>query len=87
VGGPRRDRSCHAATQRPGMPSAESLTSTRIHEEIESLRHMTVGQLKDKYRQVFGEETRSNHKQFLFPRIAWRIPANAWGGLMRRLCW
>jgi len=28
---------------------------------------------------VFGEETRSNHKQFLLRRIAWRIQANAWG--------
>jgi hypothetical protein len=26
---------------------------------------MTVGQLKDKYRQVFGEESRSSHKLFL----------------------
>jgi hypothetical protein len=33
---------------------------------------------------VFGGETRSNHKQFLFGRIAWRIQANAWGGLWER---
>ena len=58
--------------------------TTRIHEEIESLRQMSVGQLKEKYREVFGEETRSNHKQFLFRRIAWRIQANAWGGLSER---
>jgi hypothetical protein len=45
---------------------------------------MTVGQLKDKYRGVFGEASRSNHKQFLFRRIAWRIQANAWGGLSER---
>ncbi len=45
---------------------------------------MTTGQLKEKYREVFGEETRSNHKQFLFRRIAWRIQANAWGGLSER---
>jgi len=56
----------------------------RIHEEIESLRQMTTAQLKEKYREVFGEETRSNHKQFLFQRIAWRIQANAWGGLSER---
>jgi hypothetical protein len=45
---------------------------------------MTVGQLKDRYREVFGEASRSNHKQFLFRRIAWRIQANAWGGLSER---
>ena len=45
---------------------------------------MTVGQLKDKYREVFGEDTRSNHKQFLFRHIAWRTQANAEGGLSER---
>ena len=45
---------------------------------------MTVGQLKDKYCEVFGEVSRSNHKQFLFRRIASRMQANAWGGLSER---
>jgi len=58
--------------------------TTRIHEEIGNLRQMTTAQLKEKHREVFGEETRSNHKQFLFRRIAWRIQANAWGGLSQR---
>jgi len=31
--------------------------TTRIREEIESLRQMTTGQFKNKYREVFGEET------------------------------
>jgi len=56
-------------------------TETEIREEIEALRNLTKAKLKEKYREVFGEETRSNHKQFLFRRIAWRIQANAWGGL------
>jgi hypothetical protein len=43
-----------------------------------------VGQLKDRYREVFGEDSRSNHKQFLFRRIAWRIQANVEGGLSER---
>jgi DNA invertase Pin-like site-specific DNA recombinase len=50
-------------------------TETEIREEIEALRNLTTAQLKEKYREVFGEETRSNHKQFLFRRIAWRIQA------------
>ena len=33
---------------------------------------------------MFGEESRSNHKQFLFRRIAWRIQALAEGGLSER---
>jgi len=45
---------------------------------------MTVGQLKEKYREAFGETSRSNHKQFLFRRVAWRLQANAHGGLSER---
>ncbi len=62
----------------------ETMNTTEIRAEIENLRHMTVGELKSKYREVFGEETRSNHKQFLFRRIAWRVQANAESGLSER---
>ena len=62
----------------------KTISSTALRTEIESLRHMTVGQLKDIYIDVFGEASRSNHKQFLFRRIAWRIQANALGGLSER---
>ncbi len=62
----------------------QTVSSTAIQERIEALRHMTVGQLKDRYREAFGEVSRSNHKQFLFRRIAWRLQANAWGGLSER---
>jgi hypothetical protein len=48
------------------------------------LRQQTVGQLKVKYRAVFGQESRSNHKQFLLRRIAWRLQANTEGGLSER---
>ena len=55
-----------------------------ILKEIEALRRLTVGGLREKYREVFGEESRSNHKDFLFRRIAWRMQANAEGGLAER---
>jgi hypothetical protein len=54
-----------------------------VREEIEPLPQAglaTQGQIPD----VFGESSRSNHKQFLFRRIAWRLQANAWGGLSER---
>src|SRR5260370_9276316 len=66
------------------MRTEEKMNETQIREQIEGLRHMTVGQLKDKYTEAFGETSRSNHKQFLFRRIAWRLQANAWGGLSER---
>ena len=62
----------------------ETLNTTAVRQAIEGLRHLTVGQLKDRYREVFTEDTRSNHKQFLFRRIAWRLQANAEGGLSER---
>jgi Protein of unknown function (DUF2924) len=62
----------------------ETINTTALREQIEGLRHMTVSQLKDKYREVFDEDSRSNHKQFLFRRVAWRIQANAEGGLTER---
>src|SRR5438105_6383110 len=52
--------------------------------EIDALRHQSVGQLRVKYLEVFGLESRSNHKQFLVRRIAWRLQANAEGDLSQR---
>lgn len=52
--------------------------------EIEALRGATVGALKTRYRELFGQESRSGNKQFLFRRIAWRIQANAEGDLSER---
>lgn len=52
--------------------------------EIEGLRRLTVGQLRAKHLELFGEECRSNHKDFLFKRIAWRMQAVADGGLSER---
>ena len=52
--------------------------------EIESLRRLSVGGLREKYRKVFGEASRSHHKDFLFRRIAWRLQALAEGDLSER---
>lgn len=46
---------------------------TTTYQEIQGLARMTVGELREKYLDVFGEETRSYHKEFLRKRIAWRI--------------
>ncbi|MDP8256624.1 MAG: DUF2924 domain-containing protein, partial [Candidatus Alcyoniella australis] len=55
-----------------------------IPAQIEALLHMTVGELQAKYLDVFGEETRGRHKQYLFKKIAWRIQELAFGGLSER---
>jgi hypothetical protein len=66
------------------MREAKRHQSAPLWREIDGLRQQTVGQLKVKYRVVFGQESRSNHKQFLMRRIAWRLQANAEGGLSDR---
>ena len=51
---------------------------------IEKLRAINVTALKMHYQKVFGEESRSSNKQFLFRRIAWRLQADAEGDLSER---
>jgi hypothetical protein len=69
---------------RERMSEAKRHQKASIWREIDGMRQQTVGQLKVKYRAVFGQESRSNHKQFLLRRIAWRLQANAEGGLSER---
>ena len=57
---------------------------TAILTEIESLRRATLTALREKYREVFREETRSGHRENLFRRIAWRLQALAEGDLSER---
>ena len=51
---------------------------------IDGLRGLGVRGLQEKYREVFGRESKSTHKQFLFRRIAWQIQAQAEGDLSQR---
>ena len=58
--------------------------SLNIGKEVAAMKRMTVAQLRQKYAEVFGEATRSRHKDYLLRRIAWRMQANAEGGLSER---
>jgi hypothetical protein len=62
----------------------ENPVEAAVRQQLEELKRITVGQLRQKHVEAFGEESRSNHKQFLFRRIAWRIQAVAEGGLSER---
>lgn len=55
-----------------------------VGHKVSELQRMTVGELRREYAEVFGEQTRSYHKEFLVRRIAWRVQANAEGGLPER---
>ena len=55
-----------------------------VQKEVAGLQRMTVRELKVKYEETFGDETRTGNKAWLIKRIAWRIQANAEGGLSER---
>ena len=52
--------------------------------DVQELHTMTVGELKRKYAEVFGEATRSNNKDYLRKKIAWRLQSLDEGGLSKR---
>jgi hypothetical protein len=58
--------------------------NTSVLMEIERLRRASMAGLREKYREVFQEETRSRHREHLFRRIAWRLQALAEGDLSER---
>jgi hypothetical protein len=43
-----------------------------IEQTVAALRRMTLGQLRERYLEAFGEPSRSGNSDFLFKRIAWR---------------
>ena len=61
------------------------METASVCNEIEQLRRATVSELRSKYFQLFGQPSRSNHKQFLFRRVAWRLQALAYGELSERV--
>jgi len=64
-------------------PAARELR-LNLEKEIAELRRMTVNELADRYAELFGEQTRTRHKQYLLRKIAWRIQSNAEGDLSVR---
>jgi hypothetical protein len=56
----------------------------KVAKQVDALRDMTVAELRERYAEVFGEESRSSHKDFLRKRITWRLQANDEGGLSDR---
>jgi DUF2924 family protein len=55
-----------------------------VYREIEQLPSMPIEDLRRRYREVFGEDSQSRHKQHLVRRIAWRLQVLAQGDLSER---
>jgi hypothetical protein len=52
--------------------------------QIDALEDLTVGELQERYQEVFGEPSRARNKDFLRKRISWRIQALEEGDLSMR---
>jgi hypothetical protein len=57
---------------------------TALIASLQELREMNIPALKQKYVTLFGEESKSFNKAFLFRRLAWKLQAQAKGGLSER---
>ena len=55
-----------------------------VHKEVAVLGRMTTQELRGRYAAVFGEATTTGNKPWLVRRIAWRLQADAEGGLTDR---
>jgi hypothetical protein len=63
---------------------ADRITLSDIRRELAALNTMTIGELAEKYREVFGVPTRSRNGGYLRKHIAWRIQELQQGGLSPR---
>ena len=59
-------------------------TTLDIARELAALGKMAASGLREQYRELFGEESRSGNRQWLFRRCAWRLQALAEGDLSER---
>ena len=55
--------------------------SASIIKEIQALQGMTVAQLRVRWAELYGEETRSRNRTYLWRRLAWRVQELQLGGL------
>jgi hypothetical protein len=55
-----------------------------VYAEVRAMAKMTMADLKARYADLFGEQTRSCNRDYLVRRIAWRLQARAEGDLSER---
>ena len=55
-----------------------------IVNEVAALQRMTIGQLRQRFADLFGETTHASNRTWLIKRIVWRMQALAEGDLSER---
>ncbi|QEL20458.1 DUF2924 domain-containing protein [Limnoglobus roseus] len=59
--------------------------SPTIAQQLAALPRLTVNDLQRRYAEAFGDETAARNKAWRVKRIAWKVQANAHGGLLALL--
>jgi hypothetical protein len=80
------DRRFRAGSRRRTMRASHAAFRRHlgnVARDLAALDTMTVGELVAKYRELYGEPTRSRNKIYLQKRLAWRIQELAEGGLSK----
>lgn len=62
-------------------PSRGPAAPASLAEEIQALKGLTNAELQDRFAAVHGFESRSNNREYLWKRVAWRLQEMAEGGL------
>jgi hypothetical protein len=52
-----------------------------VARQIAQLHDLSMTELREMYRQLFGDRSETQNRQYLFRRIAWRLQALAEGDL------
>jgi Protein of unknown function (DUF2924) len=65
-------------------PRKEHPVELNIVHEVAVLQRMSIGQLRQRFAEVFGEATAASNRTWLIKRIAWRLQALAEGDLSER---
>jgi hypothetical protein len=55
-----------------------------IGREVAALNRLSIGRLRERYAETFGEPPASSNRAWLARRIAWRLQERAFGGLSDR---
>ena len=55
-----------------------------IDKEVAKLQRMTVGDLRERFKEVWGEPTHTRNKPWLIKRIAWKMLSNIDGDISER---
>jgi hypothetical protein len=72
------------AMSTPGRQAEARAVVGDVAKELAALMNMSIGELREKYFELYGQPTRTRNKVYLQKRLAWRFQELAEGGLSER---